>query len=639
MNAPLAVHARLDRTNVPASDRAEAFVAIDVEAEETTLRDRPPFDVVFVLDTSASMKGPPLEHVVGSVKRLASMLMPRDRFGVVTFANEARVVMPSSRASSDSFDALEEALASLVASGQTNMAAGLEVARTMGVEGEARRMMFLLSDGVPNIGLCTPMTLAEVVRPWRDKGTLWSLGYGPHHQEDVLAAASDAGGGRYQYIPQSEVCEFAFAKALGAQADIVGEAVELRLMPREGIEIRRVLGKYEQRFGAGGLVLRLPDIFLQTKRRIVVEIGLGPWSKSSVYPGLDVILTCRIAGSDHRFTVRKCVDIQVADTLPTVHPEARASVLLARCDEARKESRILADRGDYEAAAKVLTGMLEIIGRERWFDPAKHLELADACEVLRDESNALANRPTMDLYRQFRRSQLSIELSGESFSVSDHRMENEYGQRLVHAVAGEYPAARLEQLGGDEDGRVVVLRAEQSIGRGRNCDIIVHNETVSRAHAQVVAQNGRFFVVDLGSSAGTLVNGRATTSHELHSGDEIRVGQITFRYVERDADAEDRMCAITTSGDVFVLEKDRLFVIGRSRACSLVIRDMGIAQRHAYVEWRDGAWWIGAYDSPAGIRRRGQPVTNARLRHGDVIQFGVVPLRFEVRRPPTSSPE
>lgn len=637
MLAPLAVHVRLDRTSVPASDRAEAYVAIDVEAEETTLKDRPPFDVVFVLDTSASMKGPPLENVVGSVKRLASMLMPRDRFGVVAFANEARVVMPSSKVSATSLDQLDAALGSIAASGQTNMAAGLETARSMtGDEGDARRMIFLLSDGVPNIGLCTPMTLAEVVRPWRDHGTLWSLGYGPHHQEDILAAASDAGGGRYQYIPQPEVCEFAFAKALGAQADIVGEAVELRLIPREGIEIRRVLGRYEQRFGAGGLALRLPDIFLQTKRRIVVEIGLGPWSRSSVYPGLDVILTCRIAGSDHRFTVRKCVDVKVADEPPHVVPEARASVLIARCDEVRKESRLLADRGDYEGAAKVLRSMLELIGREKWFDPELYPELADACEVLRDEANALEKRPTMDLYRQFRRSQMSIELSGESFSASDHRMENEYGQRLVHAVAGEYPVARLEQIGGEEAGRVVVLRAEQSLGRGRNCDVIVHHETVSRAHAQVVAQNGKFFVVDLGSSAGTFVNGRVTTSQELRSGDEIRLGQVLFQYVERDADAEERMCAITANGDVYVLEKDRLFVIGRSRACSLVIREMGIAQRHAYVEWRDGEWWIGAYDSPAGIRRRGQPITNARLRHGDVVQFGVAPLRFEVRRPPAN---
>lgn len=635
MSPPLAVQARLDRTSVPASDRAEAFVAIDVGAEETTLKDRPAFDVVFVLDTSASMKGPPLEHVVGSVQRLASMLMPRDRFGVVTFSNDARVVMPSTQVSPAAIDGLETALGSLVASGQTNMAAGLEAARGLG-DGSAqpgRRMIFLLSDGVPNIGLCTPLTLAEVVRPWRDEGVLWSLGYGPHHQEDVLAAASDAGGGRYQYIPQPEVCEFAFAKALGAQADIVGEAVELRLVPREGIEIRRVLGRYEQRFGAGGMVLRLPDIFVQTKRRIVAEIGLGPWSKSSVYPGVDVILTCRIAGSDHRFTVRTCVDVEVSDVPPRVVPEARASVLIARCDEVRKESRTLADRGDYEAASKVLRSMLEVIGRETWFDPAKYPELADACDVLRDEATALANRPTMDIYREFRRSQMSIELSGESFSASDHRMENEYGQRLVHAVAGEYPVARLEQVGGDEDGRIVVLRAEQSIGRGRNCDIIVQRDTVSRAHAQVVAQNGRFFVVDLGSSGGTFVNGRVTPSHALQSGDEIRLGDVVFRYVERDV-AEERLCAVTSSGEVYVLEKDRLFVIGRSRACSLVIREMGIGQRHAYVEWRDDAWFIGAYDSPAGIRRRGQPITNARLRHGDVVHFGVVPLRFEFRRSP-----
>lgn len=638
--SPLALSAKLDRTRVPASAAARAYVSIEVSAEETTApMVRPPFFVVFAIDASSSMKGAPLEGVVASVERLASMLLPTDSFGVVSFATDAKVVVPGARATVEAVDSLKLALAGITASGQTNMAAGIGLATQMFEKdpAEARQMLFLLSDGVPNIGLCTSLTLAEIVRPWQEHASLWSLGYGPHHQEDILMAMSDAGGGRYQHIPQPEVCEFAFAKALGAQADIVGEAVELRLVPRDGIEIRRVLGKYEQRFGAGGLVLRLPDVFVQTRRRIVAEIALGPWSQSSVFPALDVLLTCRIAGSTRRYTVRSLVEVRVADEPGTIVEDAREGVLIAKSDEARKEARALADRGDYDAASQLLRGMLASIRAEAWFDPNTRHELADACEVLRDEANALSRRPTMENYRQFRRAQMSIELSGESFSASDHRMDNEYGQRLVHAVAGEYPVARLEQLDGDEAGRVIDLRAEQSFGRGRNCDVIVNDETVSRAHAQVVAQGGVFYVVDLGSTSGTFFGGERVESHPLRPGDELQMGDVRFRYIERDTEGDARMCVVTAGGDVYVLEKDRLFVIGRSRACSLVLKDMGIGLRHAYVEWKNGDWHIGAYDSPAGVRRRGQPLTHARLRHGDVVHFGVVPIRFEVRRAPSSS--
>jgi len=51
------------------------------------------------------------------------------------------------------------------------------------------------------------------------------------------------------------------------------------------------------------------------------------------------------------------------------------------------------------------------------------------------------------------------------------------------------------------------------------------DEQVSRIHAVIEAREGEIHVIDLGSSAGTLVNGRAVNKATLHDGDEIRVGQ------------------------------------------------------------------------------------------------------------------
>ncbi len=54
---------------------------------------------------------------------------------------------------------------------------------------------------------------------------------------------------------------------------------------------------------------------------------------------------------------------------------------------------------------------------------------------------------------------------------------------------------------------------------------------VSRRHAKVHHQDGRFLVEDLGSANGTYVNGRRLTSylpHPIRSGDELRLGRLVL---------------------------------------------------------------------------------------------------------------
>src|SRR5262249_10929892 len=144
----------------------------------------------FALDVSASMKGPPIEHVQQSVEMLAALLAPRDRVGVVAFSQSALEVMTVRNASPEAKRELHRAMQTLEAGQQTNMEAGLRLAiqALPPRKGDERQLICLLSDGVPNVGLSTPLTLAEIVRTARNKATVWALGYGPHHQEDIMNA-------------------------------------------------------------------------------------------------------------------------------------------------------------------------------------------------------------------------------------------------------------------------------------------------------------------------------------------------------------------------------------------------------------------------------------------------------------------
>ena len=62
------------------------------------------------------------------------------------------------------------------------------------------------------------------------------------------------------------------------------------------------------------------------------------------------------------------------------------------------------------------------------------------------------------------------------------------------------------------------------LGRSRECDLRVADGNVSRRHAEVVPRRATYWVVDLGSTNGTELNGRRVGGTELADGDRITIG-------------------------------------------------------------------------------------------------------------------
>ena len=90
---------------------------------------------------------------------------------------------------------------------------------------------------------------------------------------------------------------------------------------------------------------------------------------------------------------------------------------------------------------------------------------------------------------------------------------------ITHVLVVDGPGTRHELTTG-----------RNVIGRGTEADIRLPDTGVSRKHVDVVLDGGTAMVEDLGSTNGTLVNGRRVSRHALSDGDVIRIGHSVLVY-------------------------------------------------------------------------------------------------------------
>ena len=82
---------------------------------------------------------------------------------------------------------------------------------------------------------------------------------------------------------------------------------------------------------------------------------------------------------------------------------------------------------------------------------------------------------------------------------------------------------------------VRVMDSHFLIGRGNVCQLHPQSPLVSRLHCEIVVEDKRVTVRDLGSKNGTFVNGdRVQHTHELHTGDVLNVGLAFYEVLLRE---------------------------------------------------------------------------------------------------------
>lgn len=94
---------------------------------------------------------------------------------------------------------------------------------------------------------------------------------------------------------------------------------------------------------------------------------------------------------------------------------------------------------------------------------------------------------------------------------------------------------------------ILLLEDVITLGRARSCQVVLENDFTSRRHAQIVRRDEVYWLRDLGSKNGTLLDGQPVAQEALLSdGAEIAIGPVVLRFVDPAATRTQTNLALST---------------------------------------------------------------------------------------------
>lgn len=259
---------------------ATAYLELKFRAGEiptAVLKDRPPVNLVLVIDRSGSMSDAgKLEYVKTAANYVIDALGPKDRISVVAFDSDVKVVQDNTTV--ENKDALKSKIGDLFPGSNTNLSGGME-------EGYAQAKKFhkanylnrviLLSDGLANEGITDTEKLSSIAREWQKKGFYTTaMGVGDSYDDHLLTLLATGGAGNYYYIAQPEAVPVIFAKELAGICNVAAAGITVDLTLEPGIKLAKVRGYQYRDLGNGRYEIAVGDIPAGQEYTVFAELAL-----------------------------------------------------------------------------------------------------------------------------------------------------------------------------------------------------------------------------------------------------------------------------------------------------------------------------------------------------------------------------
>ena len=209
------------------------LLRVAIQGKIITKSQRPPANLVFLVDTSGSMnRSEKLPLVQKSLTLLAAQLDERDTISIVTYAGMAGLALAPTPG--NHHDVITTAISRLNAGGSTNGAGGITRAYEQAAincrDGTVSRVI-LCTDGDFNVGVTSREALTALITTQAKTGVFLNVyGFGMGNLQDhTLEALADHGNGVYAYIDGEREAHKVVVDDLLGQLVTIAKDVKIQL--------------------------------------------------------------------------------------------------------------------------------------------------------------------------------------------------------------------------------------------------------------------------------------------------------------------------------------------------------------------------------------------------------------------------
>jgi Ca-activated chloride channel homolog len=176
--------------------RGGFFTLILQPPQHAAAEDIAPRELVFVLDTSGSMSGFPIEKAKETMRLALADLNPRDTFNLITFSGDTRILFPKPvPATAENMRLAQSVLAGSYGSGGTEMMKAIKAALDPTDSQDHVRVVCFMTDGYVGNDLDI---VAEVKR--HPKARVFAFGIGTSVNRFLLDKMAEEGRGEVEYV-------------------------------------------------------------------------------------------------------------------------------------------------------------------------------------------------------------------------------------------------------------------------------------------------------------------------------------------------------------------------------------------------------------------------------------------------------
>ena len=178
------------------SQRGGFFTLILQPPERVTVEDVSPKELVFVLDTSGSMNGFPIEKAKETMKLALDNLYPADTFNLITFAGDTKILFPDPvPATAENLRKAQEFLDTRSGGGGTEMMKAIRASLDPSdAEGHVRIVCFMTDGYVGN-----DMEIVSEVQK-HPNARVFAFGIGSSVNRFLLEKMAEAGRGEVEFV-------------------------------------------------------------------------------------------------------------------------------------------------------------------------------------------------------------------------------------------------------------------------------------------------------------------------------------------------------------------------------------------------------------------------------------------------------